>query len=95
MLTESKTQEHEQARYILPIAVCFISGRERIAVLQPRGPLYASTFRDLIAEAKKLCAAGMRYILLDLCETPHIGCSGLVALHNIAVMLLGQEAPDT
>ena len=94
MLTENTVRMHGQARGILPITASSITGRKRIAVLRPRGSLDASTYRDLIVEAKKLYDAGMRYILLDLCETPYIGFSGLVALHNIALMLQGEEAPD-
>ena len=94
MLIENSVRKHGQARGILPITVSSIPGRKRIAVLRPHGSLCAATYRDLIAEAKKLYDAGMRCILLDLCETPYIGFSGLVALHNIAVMLQGEEAPD-
>jgi hypothetical protein len=94
MLTENTVREHEQARRILPITVSSIPGRKRIAVLRPHGSLCAATYRDLIAEAKKLYDAGVRWFLLDLGETPYIGFSGLVALHNIAVMLQGEEAPD-
>lgn len=94
MLTENTVRMHGQARGTLPITVSSITGRKRIAVLRPRGSLDASTYRDLITEAKKLCDAGVRYILLDLCETPYIGVSGLVALHNIGLMLQGDRAPD-
>lgn len=94
MLAENTARKHGQARGILPITVSSIPGRKRIAVLRPHRSLYASTYQDLITEAKKLYDAGMRCILLDLSQTPYVGCSGLVALHNIAVMLQGEEAPD-
>jgi hypothetical protein len=94
MLTENTLPRQGQMRETLPITVLYVPGRERTAVLQLHGSLYASTYRDLIAEAKELYDAGMRCILLDLGETSYIGCSGLVALHNIAMMLQGEEAPD-
>jgi anti-anti-sigma regulatory factor len=75
MLTENTVREHEQARRILPITVSSIPGRKRIAVLRPHGSLCAATYRDLIAEAKKLYDAGVRWFLLDLGETPYIDLS--------------------
>jgi hypothetical protein len=94
MLAENTVPKHGRVSGNLLITVSFIPERERTAVLQPHGSLHASTYRDLIAQAKELYTAGARSILLDLSETPYIGCSGLVALHNIAVMLQEEEAPD-
>ena len=87
LLIENCTATHESARGIFPIKVSLVPGRKRIAVLRPRVGLDFSTYRDLIAEARGVYDVGMCGLVLDLCETPSISSSGLVALHNIVVSL--------
>jgi anti-anti-sigma regulatory factor len=69
-------------------------GRVPVTVLQPHGDLDASNYRDLIAEAKNLCSAGVEDMLLDLGDVPYLSSSGLVALHSVAALLRGEEPPD-
>ncbi len=78
----------------LEITVCQVQGRVPVTVLQPHGDVDTSNFRQLIAKAKDVYDAGARDILLDLSDTPYLSSSGIVALHSIAVMLRGEEAPD-
>jgi len=69
-------------------------GRVPVTVLQLHGDLDASNYRDLIAEAKKLCSTGVEDILLDLGDVPYLSSSGLVALHSVAALLRGEAPPD-
>ena len=69
-------------------------GRVPVTVLQPHGNLDDFSYRDLIVKAREVCTEGIQYILLDLSDTPHISYSGLMALHNIAAMLRGDQLTE-
>ncbi len=79
----------------MKITVRQVQGRVPITVLQPHGDLDASNYKDLIAKGQEVYSAGARDILLDLSDVPYMSSSGLVALHNIAVMLRGEKPPST
>lgn len=79
----------------MDITVCQFKGRVPVVLVRLCGDLDASTYRDLIAEARELYyAGGVRDVLLDLSDMPCVTLSGLVALHHIAVMFLGEEPAD-
>jgi anti-anti-sigma factor len=78
----------------MDITILQKQGRVPVTVLQPHGDLDAASYRDLIAEAKKLCDSGVEDILLDLSDVPYLSSSGLVALHSVAALVRGEEPPD-
>ena len=69
-------------------------GRVPVTVLRPHGSLDNSSYRDLMTKVREVCAEGIQYILLDLSDTPKLSYSGLMALHNIAAMLRGDQLTE-
>jgi anti-anti-sigma regulatory factor len=70
-------------------------GRMLVTLLQMRGALDGSSYRQLIERAMQARAAGARHMILDLSGVTGIGSAGLVALHQIAGLLCGASPPDT
>jgi len=77
------------------ITVSHTRGRVPVTVLQPHGDLDASTYKDLIEKAREIIAAGAHDILLDLSDVPYMSSSGVVALQSIAMLLRGEELPES
>lgn len=71
------------------------TGRVDVTVLRVEGQLDGQSYQNLIAKAKELFSAGARDFILDLSDLTYISSAGLVALHSIALMLKGEEMPDT
>ena len=71
------------------------AGRVDVTVLRVDGQLDGQSYQNLIAKAKELFDAGARDFVLDLTDLTYISSAGLVALHSIALMLKGEEMPDT
>ena len=77
------------------ITVSKEEGRVEVTVLRVEGQLDGQSYQDLITKAKELYSAGSRDLLLDLSDLTYISSAGLVALHSIALMVRGEEMPDT
>lgn len=77
------------------ISVTKEAGRVDVTVLRVEGQLDGQSYQDLIVKAKELFNAGSRDFLLDLADLTYISSAGLVALHSVALMLKGEEMPDT
>jgi len=77
------------------ISVTKETGRVDVTVLGVEGQLDGQSYQDLIGKAKELFEAGARDFVLDLSDLTYISSAGLVALHSIALMLKGEEMPDT
>lgn len=77
------------------ISVTTESGRVDVTVLRVEGQLDGQSYQNLIAKARELFEAGARDFVLDLTDLTYISSAGLVALHSIALMLKGEEMPDT
>ena len=71
------------------------TGRVDVTVLRVEGQLDGQSYQNLIAKARELFEAGARDFVLDLTDLTYISSAGLVALHSIALMLKGEEMPDT
>ncbi len=69
-------------------------GRVPVTIIRLEGDLDATNYEDLIARGSELHAAGARDALIDLRAVPYMGSSGLVALHAVALLFEGGEAPD-
>jgi anti-anti-sigma factor len=78
----------------IELDICQAQGRVPVTILQPRGEVDASNYRELIAEAKRAYDEGARDILLDLSSVSYMSSSGLVALQSVASLLRGEELPD-
>jgi anti-anti-sigma factor len=79
----------------MDISVSQKQGNVPVAVLKLDGQLDGQNYQDLIAKAQELHKAGARDFVLDLSDLTYISSAGLVALHSIALMLKGEELPDT
>lgn len=71
------------------------AGRVDVTVLRVEGQLDGQSYQNLIEKAKELFNAGARDFILDLTDLTYISSAGLVALHSIALMVKGEEMPDT
>lgn len=61
----------------------------RVTVLQPHGPLDATTYGELIEAAQKEYEAGVHHMLIDLSDTPHMSSAGIVGIHTIVKLMQG------
>jgi anti-anti-sigma regulatory factor len=64
-----------------------------VTVLRVEGDLDSATFEALIDDGRGCYEAGARDLLLDLRSVPYMGSSGLVAIHSLALVFNGGEAP--
>lgn len=79
----------------MDIFVSQAQGNVPVSVLKLNGQLDGQNYQDLIAKAQEVYKAGARDILLDLADLTYISSAGLVALHSVALLLRGEELPDT
>jgi len=79
----------------MDIFVSQAQGNVPVTVLKLNGQLDGQNYQDLIAKAQEVYKAGVRDILLDLADLTYISSAGLVALHSVALLLRGEELPDT
>lgn len=77
------------------ISVSKEAGRVDVTVLRVEGQLDGQSYQSLITKARELFDAGAHDFLIDLTDLTYISSAGLVALHSIALMLKGEEMPDT
>jgi hypothetical protein len=59
------------------------------------GRLDATTYEEVIAQARALYARGERHLTLDLCGVTGIDLSGLFAIHCISLLFRGQTPPES
>lgn len=78
----------------MDITVQQVKAAVPIAIVTTHGDLDASNYLSLVAEAQKIYDAGIRYLLLNLSQTPFLSSSGLVALHSIALLMRGEQPLD-
>ncbi len=79
----------------MDISVSQAQGRIPVAVLKLEGELDGQNYQELIVKAQEVYKTGSRDILLDLADLTYISSAGLVALHSVALLLRGEELPDT
>lgn len=76
------------------ITVEQIQAKTPITIMHLQGELDASCYMDVIEKAREMYQIGTRNLLLDLSEMPFMSSSGLVSLHNIAMLMRGETPPD-
>ena len=79
----------------MDISVSQKQGNVPITVIKLDGELDGQNYQELISKARELFSAGARDFLLDLSDLTYISSAGLVALHSVALLVKGEELPDT
>ncbi len=77
------------------ISISRARGIVPVAIIKLDGQLDGQSYQELITKAKELYEAGARDFLLDLSGLTYISSAGLVALHSVALLMRGEELPDT
>lgn len=65
-----------------------------VTIMSLAGELDASTYQEPVSRTRDEYAAGMRDLLLDLSQLSFMASSGLIALHNMAMVLRGKLPAD-
>lgn len=66
-----------------------------LTVLGIQGDLDASNYQGVIQAAEQALRDGTEYLLIDMNEVPFMSSAGIAALHSIALLMKGDEKPDT
>ncbi|MBZ0310628.1 MAG: STAS domain-containing protein [Anaerolineae bacterium] len=69
-------------------------GQVPVTVMKLTGNLDGSNYQEVISKGKELYEAGTRYLLIDMSEVPFMGSAGLVALHNLALLMQENSLPE-
>ena len=77
------------------ISVSQVQGKIPVTVVKLSGQLDGQTYQDLINEGREAYKAGWRDFLIDLTDLTYVSSAGLVALHSMALLVKGEELPDT
>lgn len=77
------------------ISISQVQGKIPVTVIKVDGQLDGQSYQDLITRAREAYEAGWRDFLVDMTDLTYISSAGLVALHSLALMLKGEELPDT
>ena len=77
------------------ISVSQVQGNVPVTVVKLEGQLDGQTYQNLITQTREAYQAGWRDFLIDMADLTYISSAGLVALHSVALMLKGEEPPDT
>lgn len=78
----------------MTISVSQKQGRVPVTVISLDGRLDGQNYHELIAKGQDLHKAGTRDILLDLTNLSYVSSAGMVAFHNIALLLRGETPPS-
>jgi anti-anti-sigma regulatory factor len=66
-------------------------GRVPVTIMQLMGNLDASNYTDVIAQAQATYDEGARDLLIDLSKVPYVSSAGLMSLHSVALIFVGQS----
>jgi len=78
----------------MEITVSTQQGNVSVTVVQPHGDVDASNYAELANKVDALLKGGAKDFLIDLSDVPFMSSAGLVALHSIAITLLGEKPID-
>lgn len=70
-------------------------GRVPVTIISLDGRLDGQNYHELIAKGQELYDSGVRDMLLDLTNLSYISSAGMVAFHNLALLLRGETPPST
>lgn len=71
-----------------------VEGTVPVTILHLEGELDASNYEALIVQTQALYVDGTRNLLLNLENLRFVSSSGLVALHNMALIMRGETLAD-
>jgi anti-anti-sigma regulatory factor len=77
------------------ISTSQVQGRIPVTIVKLEGQLDGQTYQDLINKGREAFEAGWRDFLIDMTDLTYISSAGLVALHSMALLVKGEELPDT
>ena len=77
------------------ISVSQVQGKIPVTVIKLNGQLDGQTYQDLINKGREAYKAGWRDFLVDMTDLTYVSSAGLVALHSMALLVKGEELPDT
>ena len=78
----------------MAISVSQKQGRVPVTVISIDGRLDGQNYQELIKKGQEVYNAGSRDILLDLTNLTYVSSAGMVAFHNLALMLRGETPPS-
>lgn len=78
----------------MTISVSQQQGRVPVTVISIEGRLDGQNYQELINKGRELYDTGTRDVLLDLTNLSYISSAGMVAFHNIALLLRGETPPN-
>ena len=79
---------------MLHVTIDSVEGQVPVTVMRLDGELDASNYESLIVQTQAYYADGTRNLLLDLEKLTFVSSSGLVALHNMALVMRGETLED-
>jgi len=66
-------------------------GRVPVTIMQLTGNLDSSNYTEVIAKAQNIYEEGARNLLIDLSKVPYVSSAGLMSLHTVALIFVGQS----
>jgi anti-anti-sigma regulatory factor len=78
----------------MTISVSQKQGRVPVTVIGLDGRLDGQNYQELITKGQELYDTGSRDVLLDLTNLSYISSAGMVAFHNLALLLRGETPPS-
>jgi len=78
----------------MTITVSQKQGRVPVTIISLEGRLDGQNYQELINKGRELYDTGIRDILLDLTNLSYISSAGMVAFHNVALLLRGEAPPS-
>ncbi len=76
------------------ISVSQKQGRVSVTVIGLDGRLDGQNYQELISKGQELFNSGVRDVLLDLTDLSYISSAGMVAFHNVALLMRGETPPN-
>lgn len=66
-------------------------GRVPVTILHLDGNLDSSNYTEVIDKAQELFDGGARDLIIDLGKVPYVSSAGLMALHTVTLIFMGQS----
>ena len=77
------------------ISTVQVQGKIPVTIVKLDGQLDGQTYQQLINKGREAYTAGWHDFLIDMTDLTYISSAGLVALHSLALLVKGEELPDT
>ncbi|MBK7454501.1 MAG: hypothetical protein IPJ46_12505 [Anaerolineales bacterium] len=78
----------------MTISVSQKQGRVPVTIIGLDGRLDGMNYQQLIDKGHELYKSGVRDLLLDLTDLTYISSAGMVAFHNLALLMRGEQPPS-